>query len=226
MYLPCIKLTTEKFSDMSNLEIEPKNKNAKNLVVLLHGLGSDGQDLLGLVPFFRDALPDCHFFSPNGIERCDMSPFGYQWFSLSNRDLHFMQSELERSTPMVLDIIESKLNELKLTFEDLILIGFSQGTMMSLYIAHAFEFKVKAVVGFSGAFFPPAEIKNNKSPICLIHGEEDDVVSFSSMASSKDRLEKSGVKEIETLGIKNLTHTIDLSGIEFAKNFIIKHLRG
>lgn len=210
---------------MNNLEI-PSKTNAKNLVVFLHGLGSDGHDLLGLVPFFKDALPDCHFFSPNGIERCDMSAFGYQWFSLRNRDLASMQSELERTAPIILDIIELKLNELSLTFEDLILIGFSQGTMMSLYISHAYEFSVKAVIGFSGAFFPPTQIKNNKSPVCLIHGEQDDVVNFSSMTSSYETLKKAGVQEIETHGIKNLTHTIDLSGIEFAKNFIKKHLRG
>ena len=78
--------------------------------------------------------------------------------------------------PKILDLIESKLNELQLTFEDLVLIGFSQGTMMSLYLTHSLSTKIAAVVGFSGAFYPPEIVNNIETPTCLIHGTDDEVV--------------------------------------------------
>ncbi len=208
-----------------NLEFKPSSGNqAKKLVVLLHGLGSDGQDLIALAPYFAPEFPDYHFYSPNGIEKCDMSPFGYQWFSLKNRDPHAIIKELERVSPIVLDMIENKLNELKLTYEDLIIIGFSQGTMLALYMAHANDIKIGSVIGFSGAFLPPEVIRNNGTPICLIHGTADEVVAFSSMEHSKDRLEKIGVN-VETYASTNLGHSIDLRGLKFASDFIKKHIK-
>lgn len=210
---------------ISSLEITAQTMPAKKLVVLLHGLGSDGNDLLGLAPFFQNSFPHYHFYAPNGVEKCDMSPFGYQWFSLKNRDPDAMRQDMERTAQQILDIIEDKLNELKLTYEDLILIGFSQGTMMSLYLAFAYEFSVAAVVGFSGAFLPPELIHNKQTPVCLIHGRDDDVVSFSSMEDAKERLNKAGVMSVETHPITNLTHTIDLSGINYAKEFLNKYMR-
>lgn len=210
---------------MSYYEIAPLNKGAPDsLVVFLHGLGSDGQDLISLVPYFSEALPGVHFFSPDGIEKCDMAPFGYQWFSLRNRDPNILLEELEIKSMKILDLIEEKLNSLQLTFENLILIGFSQGTMLALYLTMAYEMNIKAVVGFSGAFLPPKIIKNNKTPICLIHGTEDEVVPYDNMKQAQERLIGAGVNDIETHGIKNLSHTIDLSGLDFAKNFLIKHL--
>ena len=211
---------------MSRLEATPASKEKpKYLVVFLHGLGSNGDDLISLVPYFADSLPDAHFYSPNGIEKCDMSPVGYQWFSLRDRNLDFMKSELERTSQLALDLIEQKLNELNLSYENLILIGFSQGTMMSLYLAHSQPNKMAAVVGFSGAFFPPEFPNNNGTPICLVHGMEDEVVSYQSMEHARERLEKIGVKTIETFGVKNLGHTIDLSGLKFAVDFINNHVR-
>ncbi len=211
---------------MESLEVKPlSEKGANKLIVFLHGLGSDGADLIGLTPYFAPSFPEAYFYSPNGIEKCDLSPFGYQWFSLQNRSPEVIAEELERVSQKVLDIIEAKLNELKLTFEDLVIIGFSQGTMLGLYLCHAFDLNIKAMVGFSGAFLPPSIIRNNKTPICLIHGTADEVVSFQSLEHAEERLKNIGVKIIETHSIQNLGHTIDLSGLKFATNFLLKYLK-
>ncbi len=211
---------------MESLEVKPLSGNIANkLIIFLHGLGSDGQDLIGLTPYFAPSLQDAHFYSPNGIEKCDLSPFGYQWFSLKNRDPNIIAGEIERVSQSVLDLIEAKLNELKLTYEDLAIIGFSQGTMLGLYLCHAFELNIGAMVGFSGAFLPPSVIKNNKTPICLIHGTSDEVVSFASMTHAEERLKNIGVKIVETHSIQNIGHTIDLNGLKFATNFLLKYLK-
>ena len=49
---------------------------AKRLVILLHGLGADGNDLIGLAPYWAPLLPDAEFLSPNAPFPCDMAPYG------------------------------------------------------------------------------------------------------------------------------------------------------
>jgi len=211
---------------MSNLDLKPQSGNLpKKLVVFLHGYGSDGADMIGLAPYFAKSLPDFHFYAPDGIEFCEMGGFGYQWYSFKSRDPQDLVKEVARVVPPVLDIIEAKLTELKLTFEDLIIIGFSQGTMLGLYLTHFVDFPIAGLVGYSGAFLPPETPKNNGTPICLIHGRDDEVVAFSSLEQAVQRLEKLGVKTVETHEIKNLGHSIDLSGLKYAVNFINKHVK-
>ncbi len=61
---------------------KPANgKNPSSLVVLLHGVGADGNDLIGLAPYWAPLLPGTEFLAPDGPEPCDMAPFGRQWFS-------------------------------------------------------------------------------------------------------------------------------------------------
>ncbi len=189
------------------------------LMVLLHGLGSNGDDLFSLAPYMAPKLPDTHFYSPDGIEACDMVPFGYQWFSLQDRSPHKLTQELERVTPVISKMIEDKAASLGLTKKDVILFGFSQGTMVSLSIALTSDEPYKAVLGFSGRLFMPANVRNTKTPICLIHGAEDDVVPAESLTHAKEALEKLGVK-VADLMVPNLVHSIDMMGLEFAMKFL------
>ncbi|MDX2050688.1 MAG: alpha/beta fold hydrolase [Rickettsiaceae bacterium] len=197
----------------------------RNLVVLLHGLGSNGEDMFSLVPFFAKALPNCHFFSPNGIEKCDSIPFGYQWFNLDNRAPEVLEEELFKSAPIIIKMIEDKLSELNLGWEDLILVGFSQGSMVSLYLALSHSSRLCAVVSFSGALILPRNIVNRGIPVCLIHGEEDDVLDFTNFILAQSKLYKIRSTNIETLAIRHLKHTIDLSGIKFASDFLKKYAK-
>lgn len=209
-----------------NFEIPALNGNPpKKLIVFLHGLGSNGQDLLGLVPYLQDSLPDCHFYSPNGIQECDMHPFGFQWFSLQDRDPHVIAKELELSAPQVLDIIDEKLAELELEYKDLILFGFSQGTMLSLYISTSLSDNISATIGFSGAFFEPKNLNDLSSPICLIHGTNDDVVPFQKLMDAEENLKRLGAKKIIAHKIDGLGHSIDLQGLKYAIDFINENER-
>lgn len=195
---------------------------AKNLMILMHGLGSNGDDLFSLVPFLRRGLPDTHFFAPDGVESCDMGPFGYQWFSLQDRTEGVLLKEIERNSPSIQKMIEDKASELSLKLEDVVLLGFSQGTMTSLYLALSRGLKFKAIVGFSGALIKPTNPIATKTPICLIHGEEDTVVPHERLASAKKVL--SDLKmTVEDMSIPYLDHSIDMSGLQKAVEFIRKH---
>ena len=66
----------------------PHQDGAKpgHLVILLHGYGADGNDLIGLAPAFGPLMPDTVFYAPNAPQACEGNPFGYQWFPVSRLD--------------------------------------------------------------------------------------------------------------------------------------------
>ena len=112
-------------------EIPPLSKPEK-LMVMLHGLGSDGNDLINLVPYLQQSMSNCHFISPHGIEPYDMAPFGRQWFSLKDRDAKTVLKLLATNAHSVKNLIEQQQKALSLTNKDTILLGFSQGAMVAL----------------------------------------------------------------------------------------------
>lgn len=191
---------------------------AKNLIVMLHGLGSNGNDLESLIPFLKKKLPDSEFFSPNGIEPCDLFPFGYQWFSLANRDDSAIALELERVAPQIQNMIMQKAESLGLA-DNIILLGFSQGTMASLYLALSSNKPYKAVIGFSGALILPSNIMQKNTPICLIHGSDDEIVPAWNLELTKEKLAKENI-EVTTFLYQDLAHSIDMRGLISAINFI------
>lgn len=203
-------------------EVKALSLKPKKLIVMLHGLGSDGDDLISLVPYIQHELPDCHFISPHGIEACDMAPYGRQWFSLRDRTASVVIKLVESSIIKVKNIIKLKQQELDLDNANTILVGFSQGTMMASYLTLTQDEPFNAMIGFSGILVPPAVIKNTKTPICLIHGLNDDLVKADESHNFAKYCEENNIEHQLKL-IPNLTHSIDASGIECAINFIKKY---
>ena len=107
----------------------------KSLMFLLHGLGADGDDLIGLAPMLAQALPDTHFISPNAPQPCDMAPYGRQWFSLRDWSPASMLKGAEATAPTLHAFADEQLKRFGLTEDKLVWGGFSQGTMMSLHVA-------------------------------------------------------------------------------------------
>lgn len=200
-------------------EVKQISDIPKKLVVLLHGVGSDGNDMISLVPFMQYALPDCYFIAPHGIEPFDMAPVGHQWFSLNDRSPSTIQRLIPISARSLASIIAEKQLALSLTNKDTIIIGFSQGTMLGLYLTLTTNEHFACMIGFSGALVPPARVINNMTPICLIHGKEDNVLGISEMQVICDYLESNKIKH-SSLVVPNLAHSIDASGIKYAIKFI------
>jgi len=198
----------------------------KKLVVFLHGLGADGEDLIPLGQVFGQVLPDVQFVAPNAPQACDMAPFGHQWFSLQDRAYTAMLAGVEEAAPILNHFLDRQLEILGLHDEDLALIGFSQGTMMALYAALRRPNCCAAVVGYSGALIAPEMLgaeTRAKPPICLIHGDSDEVVTFEAMAAAQEGLKAVGVS-VETHARAGVGHGIDPEGITIAGEFLKKHL--
>src|SRR5467141_2296170 len=120
------------------------------LVILLHGLGADGNDLIGLVPYWAPLLPTAEFVSPNAPFPCDMAPYGYQWFSFQDRTQEAVLAGVRAAAPVLDAFIDDALAARGLVDGDAALVGFSQGTMMSLHVGLRRAHPVAGILGYSG----------------------------------------------------------------------------
>ncbi len=213
--------------DLEGPELEAASGGApRHLVVLLHGLGADGNDLIALAPHLAHALPEAHFISPNAPFPCDMAPYGRQWFSLQDRDPHVMLSGLRMAAPVLDAFLDKQMARFALPPAAVALVGFSQGTMMSLYVAPRRTSALAAVVGFSGAMLGGdalATEARSKPPVLLVHGDADPVVPVQATPAAGGALQEVGFS-VETLICPGVEHTIDPAGLTRALEFLPKHL--
>lgn len=214
--------------DLEGPEFGPEAGGApKKLVLLLHGLGADGNDLIGLAPHWAKALPTAVFVSPNAPFPCDMAPYGYQWFSLLDRSADVILSGVQAARPILDAFIDAQLKRFKLTEADTALVGFSQGTMMSLYTAPRRAKPVAGIVGYSGRLVGEdlfaAEVKS-RPPVLLVHGDADTMVPAAASQSAKTVLEKAGLA-VELHIRPGLPHGIDEQGLVLGGNFLHKALK-
>ena len=198
------------------------------LVILLHGLGADGNDLIGLAPYWAPLLPTAEFLSPNAPFPCDMVPSGYQWFSSQDRSPAALLAGVRAAAPFLNAFIDDALAERGLVDADLALVGFSQGTMMSLYVGLRRSDPVAGIVGFSGRLLAPellADELRSRPRTLLVHGTDDALVPYESLAAAEASLRNIGVS-VETLTCAGIGHSIDQNGLRRGGSFLKNVLYG
>jgi phospholipase/carboxylesterase len=200
----------------------------KRLVILLHGLGADGNDLIGLAPYWARLLPEAEFVSPNAPFPCDMAPYGYQWFSAQDRSPAAVLAGVRAAAPMLDAFIDETLAERGLSDADLALVGFSQGTMMSLFVGLRRAQPAAGILGFSGRLLAPellASELRSRPRVLLVHGTEDPLVPYASLAAAEAALKEAGVP-VETLTCPGIGHSIDENGLRRGGIFLKDALTG
>ena len=200
----------------------------RQLVILLHGLGADGNDLIGLAPVWARILPDAEFVAPNAPFPCDMAPYGYQWFSVQDRSFDAVLGGVRAAAPMLDAFIDDALKARGLADKDLALVGFSQGTMMSLYVGYRRAQPIAGILGYSGRLIGGealAEEIRSKPRTMLIHGDADPLVPFASLAMAETALKALGVP-VETVARPGLAHGIDEDGLKHGARFLKTALGG
>ncbi|BBK44207.1 phospholipase [Allostella vacuolata] len=201
---------------------------AREVVLLLHGLGADGNDLIGLAPYFAQHLPHAAFAAPNAPFPCDMAPYGYQWFSLQDRTPAMMLAGIQAAAPLLDAYIDALLEEHGLGDDRLAFVGFSQGTMMSLHVAPRREREAAGVVGFSGALLAGDRLAGDlrsRPPILLVHGDADPVVPFEALRVASAGLAAAGLP-VKVERRPGLGHSIDEPGIRLATDFLVERFGG
>jgi len=200
----------------------------RRLVILLHGLGADGNDLIGLQQYWGRLVPEAEFVSPNAPFPCDMAPYGHQWFSVQDRTPAAVLAGVRAAAPSLDAYIDEELEKRGLDESEAALVGFSQGTMMSLYVGLRREKPLAGILGYSGRLIAAdllaGEIRS-RPPVLLVHGTDDPMVPFESLAQAEAALQAAGVP-IETLACVGIEHSIDPEGLERGGRFLREVLGG
>ena len=198
-------------------------------MVLLHGYGADGNDLIGLAPVLAPLMPDVVFHAPNAPYPCEGNPFGYQWFGISRLDPSVAAAGVRSAAPFVDQFLDDTMAQYGLDESQTVLVGFSQGTMMALHMGLRRVAPPAAIVGYSGIFVLPDKVKpdavageiKGKPPVLLVHGSEDDLIPAQALFQSAQALAALEVP-VEWHLSEGVGHGIDQEGLRHGGAFLAK----
>jgi phospholipase/carboxylesterase len=213
--------------------LAPKSGKAKQLVVFLHGYGADGNDLIDIGRAWQPMLPDTAFVSPHAPRPCGQSPMGKEWFPLTFRDPNERWDGVKAATPQLNEFLDAELAKHNLPASALALVGFSQGTMMSLHAGLRRATPPAAIVGYSGMLVMPGDEMSDafaaevtaKPPVLLIHGDRDELIPVQALFHSAQALGAMGLAA-EFHVSPGVGHGIDQEGLRHGGEFLAKRFRG
>ena len=205
---------------------EPLSGVTRSVVVFLHGYGANGADLLSLADPLGEHLPDTLFVAPDAPENCAGAPMGYQWFPIPWIDGSSEEESMRGMSAAVGDLnafLDALMVDEDVLPEQVVLFGFSQGTMMSLHVAPRREDPVSGVVAFSGRLLSPETFKDevvSRMPVLLVHGDQDDVVPIESLPQAAQALQDAGFQDVFAHVQKGTGHGIAPDGLSVALAFM------
>ena len=198
----------------------------KQIVLLLHGYGSSGADLIALAPHWQRDLPDALFLAPNAPRRLSNLSSGYQWWPLSAFTPQALAAGAATAAPAIDAFIERKLHQYELTEANLAVVGFSQGTMMALHVGLRRPRRVAAIIGYSGMLTGGHQLSHlpiTKPPVLLVHGSADPIVPVAALHAAKTQLENLGVDVTAHIS-PGVGHSVDPDGLRIGGEFIVRAL--
>ena len=213
--------------------LEPRSGGlARQLVVFLHGYGADGNDLIDIGRAWQNLLPDAAFVSPHAPEPCEQAPMGRQWFALTFRDPHERWTGVNAAAPALEGFLDTELTRRKLPPSALALVGFSQGTMMSLHVGLRRAVAPAAIVGYSGMLVlaqdaDPATLADEVRcvpPVLLVHGDRDDLIPAEALFHAAQGLAALGVPTEWHLS-EGVGHGIDQEGLRHGGEFLARRFK-
>ncbi len=200
-------------------------KAARQLVVVLHGYGADGNDLMALAEAWRPALPDAAFVVPHAPSVCGAWAGGREWFPLPRIDAATVAAGTAAAAPGLHAFLDAELAALQLGNGALALAGFSQGAMMALDVGVSRKPAIAGILAYSGALTrPPRPGEPGRPPVLLHHGSSDNVVPAAALGAARAGLEAAGVP-VESHLRAGLGHGIDDAALRLGGAFLMRVFR-
>lgn len=212
--------------------LEPKSGKAKQLVVFLHGYGADGNDLIDIGRAWQPLLPDAAFVSPHAPHPCGQSPMGREWFPLTFRDPNERWTGVNMAAPGLDAFLDAELQRHNLPPSALALVGFSQGTMMSLHVGLRRAVAPAAIVGYSGMLVTPTDLDPDqftaqitaRPPVLLVHGDSDELIPVQAVFMAAQGLSALDVP-VEWHISPGVGHGIDQEGLRHGGEFLARRFK-
>lgn len=210
--------------------VEPVSGDIRSAVIFLHGYGANGADLLGLAEVLGEHLPDTLFLAPDAPEACAGAPFGFQWFPIPWIDGSSEQESragLHRAAEDLNAFLDGVMVDEDLLPEQVVVFGFSQGSMMALHVLPRREDPVAGLCAFSGRLLEPELLPDDATswpPILLVHGDQDDVVPIEAMPQAVEALQGAGFEEVFAHVMRGTGHGIANDGLQVALAFMAERL--
>ena len=206
--------------------IKPDEDNKINsAIILFHGYGGDGKDISSLTYNWKRFLPNTVFLCPDGHEKCQVNPNGFQWFDLSIEDPKYILDQSLKAEEIIHKYINEVKKLYKLNNSKICLSGFSQGCMVSINIGLTSDENYNCIVGFSGKIINKENLSkriSSKTKMLLLHGELDTIVPANNLLDAKDFLLRNKI-EVETHMIADCEHHIPIKASSIALNYIKKN---
>jgi phospholipase/carboxylesterase len=220
-------VTVATIGQLDGPRLEPPGRQASALVVLLHGYGANGDDLIALGEGWRRWLPDVAFVAPNAPETIPGMYGSLQWFPLTLRDPSERWRGVVAARPALDRFLDTELARYRLAPGRLVLVGFSQGSMMALHAGLRRAAAPAGIVAYSGLLAGPEHLRETtvRPPVLLIHGEADDLIPVEALHTAREALTGAGLL-VEWHVRPGLGHGIDAEGQFMATHFIAEALRG
>jgi phospholipase/carboxylesterase len=220
-------------ADLDGPRLEPASGVAKQLVIFLHGYGADGNDLIDIGRAWQQILPDAAFVSPHAPRPCGQAPMGREWFPLTMRDPNERWTGVNAAAPVLNAFIDAELKRRGLTDSALALVGFSQGTMMSLHVGLRRATAPAAIVGYSGMLVVPEDIDPDKfageirsrPPVLLVHGDQDQLIPVQALMHAAQGLATLEIP-VEWHISPGVGHGIDQEGLRQGGEFLVRRFAG
>ena len=212
------------------------HKKPKKLIIMLHGYGDNAENFINLAQPFDKEEWGAYYLAINAPTSIPNYPSGYQWFELypngtyiskaGPNEINIIRKEVKNSVLQIESTIKHYLKKLNLKLNDCIVMGFSQGGMMTFEFGNYMQDKIGALAILSGRIMDNNNITNKyllNTPIFISHGDNDDVLPIINFERSIKYL-KNNQCNFESHIIKGDTHTISEITINLLQNFIKKNL--
>lgn len=216
-------------AELDGPRLEPRSGPARQLVVFLHGYGADGNDLIEIGRAWQGLLPGTAFVSPHAPRPCGQASVGREWFPLTFRNPEERWTGVNQAAPILESFLDAELKLRNLPPSALALVGFSQGTMMSLHVGLRRTVAPAAIVGYSGMLVMPenaeadafaAEIRS-RPPVLLIHGDADQLIPVQALFHAAQGLAALDVPAEWHISA-GIGHGIDQEGLRQGGEFLAR----
>ena len=212
---------------LDSVTIEPTSKNKpRQAVILCHGYGGDGKDISVLAINWQRFLPDTIFLCPNAPEICNDNPQGYQWFDLSSDREEMILEKSLLAEEKLSKFLDQVADNFQLEFNNLAVVGFSQGCMMGIQVSLKKKKQINCLIGYSGKIINQKHLSqniNSRPKIYLMHGANDNIVPTTHLLEAKEYLKYLGIN-IKSKIFKNCEHKIPVEGVSLGLDFLTKNL--